>query len=131
MANYPITNYYNPLLKRYPVPIYPAGLGPRTGFGTGPLPTGNFGVGPTAFSGGYNLGPVPNPGPQYGPIGALVRHDILGTTYGTCDCSISSGYPKTNDCQSGGFPVCVPGGCMCYNPILQNAGCFDERGSTC
>ncbi len=124
--DYQLTNHFKmpPLLKRYPVPIYPSGvgLGPN---GLGPNGIGSYGVG------GYNMGPYGVYPPWTYAPGSLVRYDVLGTTYGNCDCSISSGYPKTNNCQAGGFPVCVPGGCTCYNPILGNAGCFDERGSTC
>lgn len=103
------TNHHKmpPLLKRYPVPIYPSGVG------------------------GYDMGPYGSYPPWTYAPGSLVKHDVLGTTYGNCDCTLSSGYPKTNNCQAGGFPVCTQGGCMCYNPILGNAGCFNERGSIC
>ena len=102
-------------LKRYPIPIYPG-----RGFNEeGPRPPGPYNYyGPEYYRPGY--GPPP-----------LVRYDVLGSTYGSCDCSISSGYPSQNNCQAGGIPVCVSGGCTCYNPMLRTSGCFDERGATC
>lgn len=63
------------------------------------------------------------------PPGTL-RHNFTGTVYGSCDCSIGSGYPTRNDCQDG-YPICTPTGCMCYNVPLGQAGCFNERGSSC
>lgn len=65
------------------------------------------------------------------PYQRIIPYNPTGTTYGNCDCSISSGYPTTNNCQAGGVPICVDDGCTCFNPLLGNAGCFNERGATC
>lgn len=75
----------------------------------------------------YNYGGYVYPTPAKGPF-------YPGTKFGSCDCDVGygSGIPNNNNCTNGAIPVCVPGrNCICYNPYLRQAGCFNETNRTC
>jgi hypothetical protein len=106
-----------PLLKRYPNPyLYPP-YAPNYAYPVYPA---------------YQAYSYP-----YGFWGYGISRDILGTQFGSCDCpvggpALGGGYEITNNCTNGAIPICVPGqNCMCYNPYLQQGGCFNEPNRPC